>query len=304
MIYILLSIISLIGKSFLFKQLLNIYNGSQLHKMMVSVFIILIAQSLFELSLYYYAYHPDSTGAYFCLLGFYFCIFYAVSLSPFVALSINNAKVPTWLLYGFLGLVSLITFLMLFTRLIIADAAYIETTRSLTRVAGPMYFLFQGVVLSCVIATLLILLRKSFDSNYFARLRSRNLCLVFIPCFALAIFLIIAMAHGAQINSAGTLAFVLLMYTAAIVHNIQPKKQPDYLVFLPFSRKGKILINALNRLVYVEPGADKNTMDEQLMDYYLSQSGLTQKEVSKLLNVSEATLSRRKKQLCSDKASE
>lgn len=102
---------------------------------------------------------------------------------------------------------------------------------------------------------------------------------------------------GVAMNAMGAAPLLLMIYFFAMVHNIQPRKQPDYLVFLPFSKKNKMLVSALNQLVYMEPGTSAKTLREQLIDYYLSQPGLTQKEVAKLLNVSEATLSRRKKLL-------
>ena len=293
MIYILLSSIGFLGKSFLFKRLINIYNNSQLHKLIATAFCLLIFQSVLEL-LSYYAYRTNNQYTYWFLIAYYFCLFSSVSLLPFIALSASNARFPRWLYYGFLCIIGAITFLLLFSRIIIVDSAFIATTQSVTRVAGPYYFIFQFVFLLCILATLIILIKKSTDKNYFVRIRCRNLCLSFIPFFLAGFFVIISMAFGFEVNAVGIFVCTSLIFLAAMVHNIRPDKQPDYTVFLPFSKKNKILVNTLNRLVYMEPDVNRKTLDEQLIDYYLAQPGLTQKDVSKILNVSEATLSRRK----------
>ncbi len=297
MIYIALSIIGFIGKSFLFKQLLAIYNKSQLHQLMCALFCLLISGALFELSLYYFADDIDSPLANKCLIGFYFCLFYIAGLLPLIALATSNTQIPHWLLYTFLSVISAVTVLLLFSRSIIADIEFVASTASITRVAGPYYFIFQTVVILCLLSTLLILIKRSFASNYFVRVRSRNLCIAFIPVFSFSVFIVAAMAMGAKFNAVGILSFCSLIYLSAMIHNIQPKKQPDYLVFMPFTKKNKILANTLNQLVYIEVGGNNKNLDEQLIDYYLSQPGLKQKEIAKLLDISEATLSRRKQQL-------
>lgn len=296
MIFILLSAIGLFGKSFLFKLLLRIYDNSRLHKCIAVLFLLLIVQSVCEL-LSYYAYRTNASYIYGILICYYFCLFYTVSLLPFIALSASNTQFPRWLFYSCLSMIAAITFLLVFSRLIIADVAFIDSTQSITRVAGPYYFVFQVVSLITIVGTQIILLMKSYDPNYFVRVRSRNLCLAFVPLLLICVFALIAMAVGVSINVAGTLTFSSLIYLAAMVDNIRPDRQPDYMVFVPFSKKNRILVSSLNRLVYMEPGINKQTLDEQLIDYYLSQPGLKQKEIAKILNISEPTLSRRKQQL-------
>jgi len=297
MMYIILSCISLAGKSFLLTNLTRIYNKSQLHKLLYALFSILILQSFFELSLYYYADKPESPSAYWALIGVYICLFYSISLLPFIAFAISNTLFSKYLLYGFLSVIAVITFSLLFSKTIIQGVQYVAAMQSLTRVAGPYYFIFQVVFLGCIITTFAILIKKSYSENYFIRVRSRNLCLAFIPFFFFTNIIIIAMAMGAKVNAAGLLPFTFLIYFFAMIHNIQPQKQPDYMVFIPFTKKNKILAKTLNQLVYIETDSNKENLGEQLIDYYLSQPGLTQKEIAKLLNTSEATLSRRKKQL-------
>lgn len=296
MIYIVLTITSLLGKLAIFKFLRKIYNGSRLHQLVNLLVCIFLLQSSLELGLYYFASMPSHPAAYWFLVGMYCCLLSLALLLPFIALATTNTPIKHYVLFPAIAITVAIIGLLLTTRLIISDVQYIEVTHSLTRVAGDYYFIFQAASLISILSTLGIFAAKSFDPNFYIRTRSINLCLAFIPVCFFMLFILIGMAYGMQFNAVGIAPILFLIYTAALVHNLDNKQQPDYLVLLPFTRKNKILIYTLNRLVYAEPSINRKTLDEQLIDYYLSQSGLTQKDVAKILNMSEATLSRRKRQ--------
>lgn len=294
MIYIVLTLISTLAKLLAFTHIKRIYQPTPLHKVVLVFIIMLIAQSTFELALYFYASDPESIGAYYALVGYYVCLFMVIACVPMIAIAASGRQLNVYIVLINLTIVGLIIFALLFTDWLIAGVELAKATGSLTKVSGQYYSIFQVAALLSAFFTVFILSPHNRYENYFTRVKTANLLISFIPICLFATFIVFAMALGIKFNAVGILPFCFLIYVAALVHNMHPQKQPDYLVFLPFTKKNKILMSTLYDLIYAHNGIDKKALDDKLIDYYLSQPDLTQKEVAKILNMSESTLSRRK----------
>lgn len=295
MVYLGLTLISLVIKIFVYTKFKQIYNATTHHLLIMLFITILVVQSTFELALYYFAYQPNELGALLSLKGYYLCLFGIILCLPYLAIKISGKNIKEY--YGVLGIVVYAGFfaLIALTDWIIAGTMVEASTQSITKIAGQYYWLFQVSALLSVLFIISTLISQFKNKDFIIRTRCINLAIAFIPVFVFSFLIIFIMALGVKLNAVGVLPFCFVIYAAALAHNANAQKQPDYLVFIPYSKKNKILFNTLHDLLYANKNVNKKTDEKELIEYYLSQPGLTQRDVAKILNMSEATLSRRKK---------
>ncbi len=186
---------------------------------------------------------------------------------PCIALAMTNTVLRKIHLYRIFVIILILNSVLLFTREIIADSQPLESTGSMTRVAGELYYIFQTSSFLAISIILGVYIKKSQHKNFFVRTKSMNLCIAFVPLAIFLFFIIIVMAAGLEYNAVGLAPFLALLYIGAIVHNLNPAKQPDYMAFIPFSQKNRILMRTIGNLAHTGDNIDHKSLEEQLIEY-------------------------------------
>jgi predicted RNA-binding protein (TIGR00451 family) len=127
------------------------WRDTRLHRLLLALALVLVAQSGCELLLYAFA----GTTGYWSLVGYYIFTFGTIALLPFIAVEIVERRPNPYLAVVAITAGTGIVALLLFTRTIIADVAPMQY--SLTRVPGPYYWVFQLSALLTVLFTVVTL---------------------------------------------------------------------------------------------------------------------------------------------------
>lgn len=59
--------------------------------------------------------------------------------------------------------------------------------------------------------------------------------------FLFAVCVIVAMQMGFKINAVGILPLCMVIYVVALIQNMHPANIPDYTVFIPWSKKARLI---------------------------------------------------------------
>ena len=194
---------------------------------------------------------------------------------------------------------------LILSRSIIADVQVVEF--SLTKVAGPNYWLFQLYALGCLSFALVLLGRgiRHVRSNI-----GRQQCLMLLLSTTMpsgvAVTIILLQAMGIQITAALFMSFALTLMLAIIVFTEEKTRLFTLLTLIPLTKERRLhkqLVQKVSRCISLndDPTQEQSLnlkgltreieglLIEHMLDYYEG----NQKLAASALGVSEATVSRR-----------
>jgi hypothetical protein len=292
-----MTLVGVTAKLLALRHLKNHWQPSLACQLTHGLIVAMLAQSACELSLYAFADTPEAAGAYWSIVGYYVFTFITIALLPFIATELTEKGVNHYLTIIAIATTAAILSLLLFTRLIIADAAPVHY--SLTRVPGSHYWMFQTSALLAVLFTVATLARACRSADRFIHAKATNLLIAFLPVFLFAFSVIIAMQMGLKVNAVGILPLCMLIYIVALTQNMHPEQIPDYTIFIPWSKKSRLIRKLTQhvRSVYRE-GMVHNTKreyQESLIDYALDIYDGNQTKAAQWLKVSQSWISRNRK---------
>lgn len=292
-----MTLVGVAAKLLALRHLKNHWQPTPAGWLILGLTVALLAQSACELALYAFADSPESAGAYWSMVGYYVFTFATIALLPFIATELAERGINQYLTVIAIAAIAAVFCLLLFTRLIIADVAPVHY--SLTRVAGSHYWMFQTSALLAVLFTVVTLARARGAADLFIHAKATNLLIAFLPVFLFAVCVIIAMQMGFKVNAVGVLPLCMVIYVIALIQNMQPGCIPDYTIFIPWSKKARLIRSLTKhvRNVYRE-GMVHNTKreyQELLIDYALDIYGGNQTKAAQWLKVSQSWISRNRK---------
>ena len=257
--------------------------------------LILMLQSFGEF--YFYILAPDFWLSDYLLRFYYATSFITAFLGPVVVAEINNSRQPSILDKISKPLVLSLILLVLCSDLIIAGTTH--TGISLTRIAGPLYWLFQLIILTSITLTFYILVNACYTKDGLTKVKAESLTLSFVP-YALFIVLIIAlMAFFKGINAIGILPILMSLFMLALVKYSTGEKIHDLTYWVPFSKRRK-LINQLARpfISVCEEGIEvdiKKEYDSIVAQHALQLFNGNQTKAANWLHTSQSWVSRNHK---------
>lgn len=294
--YLVMTLAGVAAKTWFFWHLTRNWRDTRLHRLLLALALVLLAQSGCELLLYAFAGGTGAAG-YWSLIGYYIFTFGTIALLPFIAVEIVERRPNPYLTVIAITAGTAVVALLLFTRTIIADVTPMHY--SLTRVPGPYYWVFQLSALLTVLFTVVTLAGARRSANLFVRAKATNLLLAFLPVFVFAVTVVIAMQMGLKFNAVGILPLCFVIYVAALLQHTDPHRIPDYTLYIPWSKKAR-LVRELTRHVRsinrdgVTPDARREYQDV-LTQYALDIHGGNQTQAAQWLKVSQSWVSRKRK---------
>lgn len=292
--YITMTLIGLAAKLGAGYALHRYWCNSLAAKLVTVLIVCLVAQSICELSIYAFTDKPDSPFAHLLMEGYYSFSFLLILLFPFVTASATGMNINRYLVVAsaivFVSLVSI----LFTTQLIVAGVEALDY--SLTRTPGPYYFVFQVSALLSALFTIVTLIQARSHYSIHMRTKATNLLLAFIPVLAFTIFIVFAMQLGFPVNAAGVLPLCLVLHTAALIHNLHDSRIPDYLSYIPWSKKSRIIrdLSKPFRVIDLSPADSKELakLYEQALIQYAVEMFDDRKAAAQWLNISQAKISK------------
>lgn len=295
--YLFMTLIGVSAKLWAFIYLRRRWQPRYLHKLLLGLVLVLLAQSTCELMLYAFAHDPGSTHTYWSLVGYYLFTFGTITILPYVALEVVEGRVNPYLAVIAVTAVATTTTMLLFSRLIIADAVPVHY--SLTRVPGPYYWVFQVSALMAVLYTIVTLVTACRSQDIFIRAKATNLLLAFLPVFTFAVCIVVLMQMGYKINAVGILPLCMVIYVAALLQHLEDNSIPDYTLLIPWSKKARLVRRLTRHIRQVHrEGLKEDTKNEYqhlLTQYALEIHDGNQTKAARWLKVSQSWVSRRQK---------
>ena len=264
--------------------------------LLVSSFaMIFLLQSTFELMLYFFS--KDALAGRTALVGYYVCAVICISILPFMIAKLTRHTLYKYIFHTVILCNIIVCYLLLGTDLIIKDVAH--TGIALTRVAGEHYWVFQALVVSCIIFTLYILITSYKSSNGFIKIRTNNILIVFCLAATFSISIIVAMQFIEGMNAVGLLPLFVAIFVLGIVDNICSKHILDYEYWLPFSKKRREINKLIKPFIEIQSdGLDpelKKEYNKMIAQHALKLFNGNQTKAAEWLNVSQSWVSRNNK---------
>lgn len=229
-----------------------------------------------------------------------FCTFYIVRFFSSVSQS------GGWINHNIcLTLVTALACYLFFTDHIVLGVNLLANG-SVTHIAGTYYFIIQLYFIVALLYSLFLLIRQIVRSNdYYLKARCTIALLSFIPTI-IAIFVVIELIQlGYLINMAGVLSLTICLMLLIFISLSDKHKLFAMMSFIPFSRersyrlKLKRLLKKFHHPLHGQP-IDMKTLLKELevlliehTQHYFS----SQKELARILNISESNLSRKVEQI-------
>ena len=290
----------------LFKILLLFYGGKALaknkaSKTLLALLIILTITNVVEIFGYEYVANPENYDV--------FLRIYYVSLTMMFAFLLQLTLLTRYIemnsyvdVLNF-GISAIVSYLMLFTDLIIAGSTSISY--SVTRVPGEAYLIAPIYALTMLVLSLGILIttyRKAMDP--FVKIQVFLLLLAVICLVLPIVAAFLFMAIGIKINAAFTLPIGITLFLGIVTYAIKNDALYDIRIWLPFSTRYK-LFKAINAEFIVNKDGSTMSAKERkrnhekifllkaLLDY---KGTLNQKEIAEKMGISESSLSKKRKE--------
>lgn len=290
MIWLLPSAIALLIKCFLFFY-------SDVHKKKY-FFLFLIATFLLNLFELLVAIRP---GYDLIVLKMYYCM--AVFTIFYLAVVCSDISKMGRFIKSDLSLVA--TCILVATILLtdhIVQGFSILPNNALTRISGTYYFIFQIYAVAILVFPLVLLISKLVISkDYRLKIRCCIALFAFTPFISFTLVLIILMQLGYQINMVGFSSLCLSFMLIVFISLSDQHKLFTMMQFVPFSKERQYHLK-MQRLIrqFDLPVAGESVQMKTLLKEiealvidnthnYFS----TQKEVAKVLNISESNISRK-----------
>jgi hypothetical protein len=254
-------------------------------------FIGLFGMNLSELATFYYVTQP---GAGFMWLSAYY-ISALIAFSSLLALSLSNASKLSPSIER-----AIIIFLGISILPLLMPGAALSGVKSIgysiTRVAGPYYFIVQLGILIPLISALLV--SGYFFCNAGSRLvkrRSQIILIACMPIFISVIVIMLAMQLGYQLNASVILSLMISFTLMVLVYTEQKERQFKFMSMIPTTKEHQFVQN-LTRLITdptigLEQGRD-HIEKEMIKEALILMDGNKNKAAA-MLGVSRQTLQRK-----------
>ncbi len=294
-LYISFTFIGILGKLWALAVVKKSWKQSVLY-VLTAIFIgLFLAQSTFELMLYYFS--KDSIAGSISLIGYYVCAIVIISMLPFIIAKLARYEIHKIVFQLAIILNIFILFMLVASNAIIAGISH--TGIALTRVAGEHYWIFQVTVLSSIFYTLVILIKCRKSTDGFLKVRTNNILLSFSLFAAFIVFIIITMQFTDGINAVGLLPICITLFVMGIVDNICNKNIVDYSYWIPFSKKRREINKLIKPFIEIQSdGLDpelKKEYNKLMTKHALELFDGNQTKAAEWLKVSQSWVSRNNK---------
>ena len=176
---------------------------------------------------------------------------------------------------------------------------------SVTRIAGPLYWLVPTYALVMLFASLAILIWGYLRADSQFRKIQTLYILIAVGLLALPILVaVVLMAFDFEINAAIILPIGVTCFLCIITHAIRNEKLFDIRIWFPFTSRYKLFLAINSEFMIFEDGHEMSVKERRLnhekifllkalMDY---KGQLNQKEIAEKMGISESSLSKKRKQ--------
>lgn len=184
----------------------------------------------------------------------------------------------------------------------IVEGYSVLPNNSITRIAGPYYIVFQLYVLIFMVTSLVILARRAIrEKGSVLKYQCIIALLAFSPLILMVIGIISLMQLGYKVNMAGFLSITTCCMLFAFILLMDKSKLFNLMRFIPFSQERAFYLSVNELMIKFSLTASGESVDmkavfkelEELVIKNTNQYFDTQKEVARILKVSESTLSRK-----------
>lgn len=254
-------------------------------------FIGLFGMNLIELVGFYYVEQPEKGIIW--LTGYY--ISAILAFSALLALSLDNVDKLTYTL----KIIIAVVFTAGVISLLIPGAALAGAKSigySVTRIAGPYYFVVQLSILLPLMSFLGCTAFFSFKAtDHSARRKSQILLLSCIPIFVAVILIMIIMQMGLMVNASVILSFMITLTLLILVYTEHKERQYKFMSLIP-NTKESYFVKKLSKII-TDPtiGLDqgRELIENEMIREALVISGGNKIQAASVLGVSRQTLSRK-----------
>jgi hypothetical protein len=172
---------------------------------------------------------------------------------------------------------------------------------SITRITGNYYIVFQLYILISLFLAISALIIGIAKGGVLTKKRCTVAILSFAPFITIAVLIVILMQLGYKLNMAGFLSLANCVMLFAFISLTDKHKLFVMMKFVPFSKERKFHLELRSILIRFSLPASGKSVDmkqllkevEELVVKHTSQYFDTQKEVARILNISESSLSRK-----------
>lgn len=292
--YITMTFIGLTAKLIAMHSLTRRWRTTTLNILILGLILSLLAQSVCEFMLYAYADHPESPGAHAAIIGYYCFACIDILLLPFIVTLAIDKQVNRYL-----AVAAAMTGIMIVTALITSDLIITDVERlkyALTGIQGPYYWIFQIGALLAFFFSAFTLWKGTMSPDSYKRVKSTNLLLAFLPVLLFGVAVIFFMQAGYKINAVGILPLCAALYITALIQNTGSQAIPDYLFYIPWSKKARIArkLSKPFRVIDLTPSDSKQLAKEyeQALVEHAIEILNDRKKAAEWLNISQAKISK------------
>ena len=254
-------------------------------------FIGLFGMNLSELVTFYYVANPQA--GFFWLSAYY--ISAVLAFFSLLALSLDNAnRLNVWGKYLLVG-----TMVVSILPLLVPGAALagVESIGySITRIAGPYYFMVQLGILVPLLFALIISLYFSIRAvSQTSKRRSQILLISCMPIFISVIGIMGVMHAGVKVNASVILSLMITFTLMILIYTEHKERQYKFMSLIPATKEYRF-IKRLSRLVTdpamgLEQGRD--FIEQEMIREALIMAGGNKIKAASMLGVSRQTLQRK-----------
>ncbi|TDO97277.1 hypothetical protein [Marinomonas balearica] len=234
-------------------------------------------------------------------LKLYYCS--AVSTLLFISLTCSEISESRRIIPPIISMITacMLASAILFSNQIISDYVILDNNTA-TRVAGEYYFLFQLYAVGAISLSIFLLVKNSIRRRGDLTGKRCFIALIaMLPLFLIVPLVITLMQLGYKINAAGFFSLSTCFMLFVFISLNDKHKLFTMMRFIPYSRERKFHLELKALLMKFSLPASGTSVDmkklikeiEELVVKHTSQYFNTQKEVAKILNISESSLSRK-----------
>ncbi len=294
LIFMSLTVAGLIIKMLALFSALDLYENEITYKKLEFLIGIQLLQTICEFAGYMAA--PNFWLADYLLRFYYITTFSTMLLIPLLIFEINAIHINKLVEKACFFSIIITGYLLLFSNLIIAGTGH--TGINFTRIAGPLYGMYQLFAIGSIIFCFTILLKARTKQNGLNRVKANNLTVSFSLYAGYFFSIIILMVFFKGINATGVLPVLMSIFILCIAKSLSKKQIYDLSYWIPFSKRRRLINQLIKPLITVpEDGLDvdiKKEYDNIIVKHALQLFNGNQTKAAQWLKTSQSSISRRK----------